>query len=96
MGEAVADPQLTERIEAIKQLLKLFRVERAVYITVTVVSLVVLLGVAASLYLQKDSRTGEIIALFGSSGAITYTTGRLLRMWSEAVRLVSGSAQKEE
>ena len=90
------DKQLTERVEAIKQLLGLFRVERAVYLAVTILSLVVLLGVAASLYLQKESRTGEIIALFGSSGAITYTTGRLLRMWSEAMRMLAGNAPKDE
>ena len=90
------DKQLTERVEAIKQLLGLFRVERAVYLAVTILSLVVLHGVAASLYLQKESRTGEIIALFGSSGAITYTTGRLLRMWSEAMRMLAGNAPKDE
>lgn len=85
----MSDENLQARLDAIKQLLGLFRFERAVYLGVTVLSLVVLLAVAISLFLSQQAGPVEVTGLFGSSGAITYTTGRLLRMWSEALRVIA-------
>lgn len=87
---------LGERVEAIKQLLRLFRVERAVYLTVTILSLVVLLSTAISLYIRHQAGYTELIGLFSSSGAVTYTAGRLLSMWNEAMRLLGSGAPKDE
>ena len=85
----MSDENLQARLNAIKQLLGLFRFERAVYLCVTVISLAVLLAVAISLFLSHKAGPAEIAGLFGSSGAITYTTGRLLKMWSDALRVVA-------
>jgi len=83
----VPESNLQSRVDAVKELVKLFRFERIFYISVTLISLVVLLGAAASLLTSGDeASTVEAIGLFGASGALTYTTGRLLRMWSDSMR----------
>lgn len=77
-----------QRVDAIKQLLSLFRLERTVYLAITVSSLCVLLVCAAMLMIRTSVGTPELVGLFGSSGGITYSTGRLLRMWSEAIKVL--------
>ncbi|MBI4810927.1 MAG: hypothetical protein HY800_05715 [Ignavibacteriales bacterium] len=82
---------MNQRVEAIKTLLGAFKYERIVYMTITVISLLVLIGSAVYLIIQSEGTTETItvvVGWFGSSGAITYTAGRLLRMWSEALRIL--------
>jgi hypothetical protein len=87
------ESDLGKRVEAIKQLLILFRFERAVYLGITVTSLVVLLGCAGyMLYAHGLDSPGLVAGLFGSAGGVTYSTGRLLRMWTEALSVLSGAA----
>lgn len=76
------------RIHAIEQLLHLFRFERGVYMAVTITSLIVLLVSAFILLLTKEAGSPVLLGLFTSSGGITYTTGRLLRMWTEAIKVI--------
>lgn len=83
-----------QRVDAIKQLLRLFRLERTVYLVITVSSLFVLLFCAAVLVKHAQIKTPELLGLFGSSGGITYSTGRLLRMWSEAIRVLQPTTAK--
>ena len=80
-----------QRVDAIKQLLNLFKLERTVYLIITVSSLLVLLICAIVLICKSAVGTAELIGLFSSSGGITYSTGRLLRMWSEAIRILRPS-----
>jgi hypothetical protein len=92
---------IQDRVAAVKALLESFRIERIVYIVVNIVSLLVLI-VSASVLLVKGIRgTGtaqptEVIGLFGSSGSITYSTGRLLRMWTDAIRFLQSNLGKED
>ena len=93
------EAQLASRVSAIKELLEAFRFERAVYMAITLLSLFILLGCAMSLMFGRDKEgMVEAIGLFSASGAITYTTGRLLRMWSDAIRILGvtpeGDAKK--
>lgn len=80
------DEKLEERIKAIERLTQLFRFERMVYLAVTGLSLVMLIASAVSLLIKEKAGAAELSGLFGSSGLITYTAGRLLFMWSEALR----------
>lgn len=81
---------LEQRIDAIGKLLYLFRFERRVYLTVTILSLIVLLLVAGYMaYDDGGDSIPEIIGLFSSAGGITYSAGRLLRMWSEALKVLT-------
>jgi len=85
-----------QRIDAIKQLLALFKLERTVYLAITVSSLLVLLFCAVVLICKSAVGTAELVGLFSSSGGITYSTGRLLRMWSEAIRILQPSIREEK
>ena len=85
---------LDEKVKAIRQLLELFKFERIVYLIITLISLVILLGCAIYLLLQGSSQIPAVIGLFTSSGAVAYTCGRLLKMWGDAIQLL-GSIKKE-
>jgi hypothetical protein len=79
---------LHNRIDAIGKLLALFKLERLIYVIVTLLALIVLLTCAVYL-LMRNGETTIVIGLFGSSGAITFTLGRLLKMWNDAMRILS-------
>lgn len=79
--------EFDERLEAVGKMLKLFKAERMVYLSINVVSLVMLLSCAVYL-LFHDANTVAVIGLFGSSGGITIATGRVIKMWSDAMHLL--------
>jgi hypothetical protein len=80
---------LRSRVLAIERLTALFRVERFVYLVVTGVSFLLLIGVAVRMLIQGTAQTAEWVLLFGSSGLITITANRVLQMWSQALRMVA-------
>jgi hypothetical protein len=84
---------LDEKLKAIKQLLDLFKFERVVYLTITVISLVIL--IICAIYLIKSDKILAVLGMFTSSGGVAFTCGRLLRMWSDAMQLL-GSINKED
>jgi hypothetical protein len=89
------DLDLKERMDAVERLTNLFRLERLVHLAVTSVSLAMLLGSAGLLIYREKAGTPELVGLFGSSGLITYSAGRLLFMWNQALRLLAGEATSE-
>lgn len=82
--------KLDNTVKAIKELVALFKIERTVYLTITLISVLVLIATAISLIIRSDSQENTIVimGLFGSTGGIVYSTGRLLKMWSEAMQLI--------
>jgi len=84
---------IEERVAAIKALLEAFKYERIVYLAVTILSLIVLFVCGISLLLKGESIT-SVIGMFTSTGAITFTAGRVLSMWNEALRVVSGQSKE--
>ena len=90
---------MQSRLDAVERLLKMFRVERLTYLGVNIVALVMLLGAACYLMLSKagqDSLYVTLPVLFGSSGLITYSMGRLLTMWNQAMALIQQSNLTEK
>ena len=79
---------LDERLNVVQKLTELFRVERQFYLFATVVSLVMLLGTGAVLIYNEQAGPAELTLMFGSTGLITYSAGRLLWMWNTAVAAV--------
>lgn len=92
----MAEQNLTEKIGAIRELLQIFKFERIVYLAVTIISLLLLLASAIALMIKGKAGSIELVGLFGSAGAITYTAGRLLRMWAEALRVLYPAAKEEQ
>lgn len=92
------DTKLEKTVAAIKELVNIFKVERTVYLIITLISVLVLIIPAVSLIIRSDSQenTIAVMGLFGSSGGIVYSSGRLLKMWSEAMQLVNKVLEKNE
>lgn len=90
---------LRSRLEAVERLAALFRFERFVYLAITVISFLLLLGVAIRLFIADTAQIAEWGLLFGSSGLITVTANRVLQMWSQALRIIAsepiGGSSKE-
>ena len=86
----MSDDRINQTVNAIKELVSLFKIERMVYLAITLISVLVLIATAISLLTESDNPEDsiEIMGLFGSTGAIVYSTGRLLKMWSEAMQLI--------
>ena len=83
------DQDLQQRMDAVERLTRLFRMERMVHLAVTTISLIMLLSSAAPLIIKGEAGTVELSLMFGSSGLITYSAGRLLAMWNQALSLVA-------
>jgi hypothetical protein len=85
----MAPPSLAERVSAVRQVTELFRTERLVYLGLTTVAVLLLLASALGLILQKSGDPATLTLLFGSSGLITVSLTRLLKMWDRALDLLS-------
>ncbi|GAA0549581.1 hypothetical protein FHS83_001136 [Rhizomicrobium palustre] len=93
-------PDPAQQLSAVREMLSLFRVERYTYLAVNVIALLMLFASAVVLLL-KPSENGMslyavVTALFGSSGLITYSIGRLLHMWDQAFALLQQQYTKPE
>lgn len=88
---AAIDASLAERLSAVERLVHLFRLERMVHLFVTSISLVMLLASAALLLSRSGPDMVVLTGLFGSSGLIAYSVGRLLRMWDQALQALQVS-----
>lgn len=86
----MASPQmLRNRLDVVERLVTIFKVERFVYLTITVISFLLLFGVAVRMFIQGTAQIAEWGLLFGSSGLISFTANRILQMYSEALRMVA-------
>lgn len=90
--------KLEKTVKAIKELVALFKIERTVYMVITLISVLVLIGTAIMLLFRSESQenTIAVTGLFGSTGGIVYSTGRLLKMWSEAMQLIQKVIEQQD
>lgn len=84
---------LKARMDVVERLTNLFRLERMVHLGVTSLSLVMLMMSAAVLLFKGKAGPAELTGLFGSSGLIAYSAGRLLFMWNEALKLLASPSE---
>ena len=82
------DDELQKRYEIVEKLTTLFKFERMIHLIVTTVSLIILLVTITILLIKGSAGTAELTLMFGSSGLITYSAGRLLRMWDQALKII--------
>jgi len=83
---------LRGRLEAVERLATLFRVERFVYLAITILSFLLLFSVAIRMFLHGTGQIIEWGLLFGSSGLITITANRVLQVWSQALHMVASES----
>jgi len=86
------EDDLHQRLDAVKELLGLFRFERFTYLGVNILALVMLIGSGAVLLFRPQDNDMSLYAvataLFGSSGLITLSISRLLHMWDQAFQML--------
>ena len=90
------DQDLADRFEVVEKLAALFKLERMVHLAVTTISLIMLLFIAASLIYKNNADPVALTLMFGSSGLITYSANRLLRMWDQALQVLTSDGSIKE
>ncbi len=80
-----------DRIEAVRALVEMFRFERYVYMTTNSLAVAMLLLAAGRLLLSAKADVAVLSALFGSGGLVTFSVGRTLQMWNQAIKIATGS-----
>lgn len=75
-------------VEMVERITKLFKLERIVYIVATCIALLMLLTNAALLIINGKAGAAELSLLFGSGGLITLSLNRIIKMWSETMKLL--------
>jgi hypothetical protein len=78
---------LREKAEYVERLLALTKVERYVYLWICGGSAVFLIICAVVMMIQRHGDVTTILPLFGASGVITYSTGQIMRVWTDAMKL---------
>jgi hypothetical protein len=79
--------------EVIDFLLKSFKLERYVYLTATILS-IILLGILVFVLFSKQDYV-SILAMLGPAGLITFTFSRVLKMWTDCIDLIKKDISKE-
>lgn len=86
----------SETKEAIDFMLQRFKPERYAYLTVTILSFLILLYCVIQYLIGMGANMGKenlapIFGMVGSGGAVAYTASQLLRMWRDCMTLVTRS-----
>lgn len=75
-------------LNALERLLEMFKIERFVYLVLTALSFLILLY-AAYLLIHLDSpNTEALVAIFGGSGLITFSSARISFFFNKAFTLM--------
>lgn len=82
------EAEIQMRLATLEQLLRFFRPERTAHLFLSSASYVLLLGAAAMLIFRDKAGAAELSAIFGSSGLIAVSAGRLLHMWNQAFKVM--------
>jgi hypothetical protein len=84
----MTEDELKVRYEIVEKLTKLFKFERMVYLLMTSIALVILLVTITITIIHGSAKTADLTLMFGSSGLITISVGRLLKMWDQALKTI--------
>lgn len=87
---------LDKRVSAIKTLLHAFRLERILYVVISCIAVGVLLTVAVFIIIKNPENIEWFISLFVPAGAITYSIGRILKMWNQALTFVNNQRVEDK
>ena len=78
-----------DNITKVERLVKLFKPERYTYLIICSISCLFLIGCAILLIIRDiQSNIHIVLGMFGSSGIISYSIGKLLTMWKDAFKAI--------
>ena len=78
--------------EVMEFLLNNFKLERYVYLAVTILS-IILLSIIVIILLKNQDYT-NILVMLGPTGLITFSFSRVLKMWSDCIDLIETFSSK--
>jgi hypothetical protein len=73
---------------ALERLMNMFKIERYVYLVLTMFSFLLLLYAAYLLIAEKPGNTEILVALFGSSGMIAVSSARIIYFFNRSFKLI--------
>lgn len=81
--------KLQDKVNAAKEITMLFRMERYAYLACSALA-VALLFYCAMRLLQNGEKVDPVVigSFFGSGGLFTFSTGRLIFMWTKIVDII--------
>ena len=76
------------RMQYVQKLMEAIRPERTVFLVISAGSAVVMLVFAVVILLQHHGDVATLSGLGGSTGVLTVSTAQILRVWTDALKLV--------
>ena len=87
---SVTDLNSQELLSLVRGLVEIFKVEKWLYNVTTILSFLFLLTCAIIMITKGFCENVNLVyGMFGSSGVIALTSGRLLKMWNDVIKFVS-------
>lgn len=82
------------KIEDIQKLIDTFKMERIIYVILTSISAISLIGIGLYVALVEKNYQG-FIALLVPTGTLTLCIFRVLKMWDDALKFISNVKMEE-
>jgi len=83
---------LRETIFALQELMRMFAIERILYLVCTIVSFAILVVILFSLFVTENVSWLQVTLVFSSSGLIAASAGRVSFFLNKAVDVISAVA----
>lgn len=78
------------KLEDVQKLIETFKMERIIYVILTTISAIALIGIGLYLALVEKNYEG-FIALLVPTGTLTLCIFRVLKMWDDALKYLTNS-----
>ena len=83
----MAEPTFEQKMEAVERLTATFKMERIVYLILTMLSAITIIGIGMYLAIEKNDYK-SFITLSVPTGTLTLCIGRIYKMWDDIMRLI--------
>jgi hypothetical protein len=94
-GSSPVIAAIDARLRAVEQLINIFRFERYIYLSISIVSFIILVTFAIYIFVteQEEGRKYIFGVLFAvPSGAMVYMGAAFLKMWTQALQALNEKA----
>lgn len=77
-------------ISTIERVVAIFKYERIAYIVITLISFIALISLLTYLLIADFNKNIFFaLGMFGPTGLITFSCGKILKMWSDVMQLLN-------
>ncbi|WP_372626918.1 hypothetical protein [Arsukibacterium sp.] len=81
-------------LDAMERLLRMFMLERFIYLALTLLSFCLLLYAIVQLFAENQMTTTLLVSIFGGSGLIAVSSMRVVWFFNRAFSLIEGQINK--